>query len=171
MQLAVLGSPHSIDRFIEMFGDMKLVMHDLGLGRCLGSGAQVRLPHVDSDRFNLATLLATEPCPEFLAGLSSPVRYNVQNPALFQIAHQADIILPAAKAFLINAHQTHPLCLATLQASLDGSLHDLMSTVPIQPQKPCATQDRLRYFQYPNGKGFKHQRKATVLASPGHFDG
>jgi hypothetical protein len=40
-----------------MFGDMKLVMHDLGLGRCLGSDAQVGLPHVDSDRFNLVTLL------------------------------------------------------------------------------------------------------------------
>src|SRR5438105_10839847 len=98
MQLAVLGPPHSIDRIVEMFGDMKLVMHDLSLRRCLGSGAQVRLPHVNSHRFNLATLLAAEPYPEFLAGLSSPVRHNIQNPALFQIAHQADIILPPAKA-------------------------------------------------------------------------
>jgi hypothetical protein len=63
MQLAVLGPPHLIDCFIEVFGDMKFVMHDLGLGRCLGSGAQARLPHVDSDSFNLLPLLGPEPCP------------------------------------------------------------------------------------------------------------
>jgi hypothetical protein len=119
---AVLGPAHPIDCFIEMFGDMKLVMHDLGLGRCLASGAQVRLPHVDSDRFNLVTLLGPEPCPEFLAGLSSPVRYNIQNPALFQIGHQADIILPAAKALLVNADKSYCVHVATLQASFHGSL-------------------------------------------------
>lgn len=78
MQLAILGPPHPIDRFVEMLGDMKLVMHDLGMRRRLGSRAQVRLPHVDTDRFDLVTLLATEACPEFLAGLSSPVRYYLQ---------------------------------------------------------------------------------------------
>src|SRR6266404_1371469 len=178
MQLAVLGPPHLIDCFVEVFGNMKLVvfgnmklvMHDLGLGRCLGSGAEVRLPHVDSDRFNLVTLLGPEPCPEFLAGLSSPVCYNVQNPALFQIGHQADIILPAAKALLVNADQSHCLYLATPQPSFHGSLHDLMCTVPIQPQEPCATADCLAGLQHPNGKGFEHQCKATVLAGPGHFD-
>ena len=46
-----------------------------------------------------------------------------------------------------------------------------MRTVPIQPQKPCAALDRLRGLQHPNGKGFKHQCKAAVLPSPGHFDG
>src|SRR5215469_16281515 len=98
MQLAVLGPPHLIDCFVEVFGHMKLVMHDFGLGRCLSGAAQVRLPHVDGDRFDLVTLLEPEPCPEFLASLSSAVRDNVQNPALFQISHEADIILPAAKA-------------------------------------------------------------------------
>jgi hypothetical protein len=32
MQLAVLGPPHLIDCFVEVFGNMKLVMHDFGLG-------------------------------------------------------------------------------------------------------------------------------------------
>jgi len=31
MQLAVFSPPHLIDRFVEMSGDMKLIMHDLGL--------------------------------------------------------------------------------------------------------------------------------------------
>src|SRR6516225_10788732 len=162
---------HLIDCFVEVFGDMKLVMYDLGLGRCLASGAQVGLPHVDSDRFNLVTLLGPEPCPELLAGLSSAVRYNVQNPALFQIGHQADIILPAAKALLVNTNQSQCLGITTLQASFDGSLHDLVRTVPIQPQQPCATADCLAGLQHPNGKGFKHQCKATVLAGPGYLDG
>src|SRR5215470_8654659 len=108
MQLAVLGPPHPIDCFVEVFGNMKLVMHDLGLGRCLGSDAQVRLPHVDSDRFDLVTLFDPEPCPESLAGLSSPVHYNVQNSALFQIGHEADIILPAAKALLVKCQPSVP---------------------------------------------------------------
>src|SRR5215831_6508952 len=138
MQLAVLGPPHLIDCFVEVFGNMKLVMHDFGLGRCLSGDAQVRLPHVDSDRFDLVTLLDPEPCPEFLAGLSSAVRYNVQNPALFQIGHEADIILPAAKALLVNTNQSHRLHVTTLQASFDGSLHDLMRTVPIQSRKSPA---------------------------------
>src|SRR5215510_13931727 len=171
MQLAVLGPPHLIDCFVEVFGNMKLVMHDFGLGRCLSGDAQVRLPHVDSDRFDLVTLLDPEPCPEFLASLSSAVRYNVQNPALFQIGHEADIILPAAKALLVNTNQSHRLHVTTLQASFDGSLHDLMRTVPIQSQEPCATAECLAGLQHPNGEGFKHQCKATVLASPGYFDG
>src|SRR6516165_11075972 len=167
MQLAVLGPPHLIDCFVEVFGNMKLVMHDFGLGRCLSGDAQVRLPHVDSDRFDLVTLLDPEPCPEFLAGLSCAVRDNVQNPALFQIGHEADIILPAAKALLVNTNQSYRLHGATLQASFDGSLHDLMRTVPIQPQEPCLTADCLASLQHPNGKGFKHQRKAAVLAGQG----
>ena len=73
MELTVLDPPHPIDRFVQVFSDMKLVMHDLGLGCCLSSRTQVRLPHIDTDRFNLMTLLAPELGPEFLAGLSRPV--------------------------------------------------------------------------------------------------
>src|SRR5215831_12805113 len=167
MQLAVLGPPHLIDCFVEVFGHMKLVMHDFGLGRCLSGAAQVRLPHVDGDRFDLVTLLEPEPCPEFLASLSSAVRDNVQNPALFQIGHEADIILPAAKALLVNTNQSYRLHIATLQASFDGSLHDLLCTVPIQSQEPCATADCLASLQHPNGKASNISVKRLFLPAQG----
>jgi hypothetical protein len=82
IQLAVLGPSYLIDSFVEVFGDMKLVMDDLSLGRCRGSGAQIRLPHVDRDRFNLVTLLDPEPCRKLLAGLSGADRCHIKNPAL-----------------------------------------------------------------------------------------
>ena len=47
----------------------------------------------------------------------------------------------------------------------------LMRTMPIQPQESCATADCLASLQHPNGKGFKHQRNAAVLAGPGYLDG
>jgi hypothetical protein len=52
----MLGAPHPVDRFVEMFGDVEAVMNNLGL-RHLGPGRRFESrAHVHDDGFHILTL-------------------------------------------------------------------------------------------------------------------
>jgi hypothetical protein len=85
LKLAVLGAPHLIDRFIEMFGDVEAVMHNLGLrhlgfGRCLKSRT-----HVHDDGFYLLALLGRYTFEKSLGTGSFPTFGDFQHPRAFGI--------------------------------------------------------------------------------------
>ena len=105
LEFAVLGTPHLIDRFVEMFRDVEGVMHNLGR-RHLGFGRSLKSrAHVHDDGFHLLTLFGPYTFEKSLGTGSLPTFGDFQHPRAFGITQHRNVTLAAQKALLIDAHR------------------------------------------------------------------
>ena len=89
----VLLAPHAIDRFVEHFSDVKLVVYNDHVRNLLCGGRRKAGTHIHRRRFDVFTLRLGHALPECAAALGIIAGHDLQNAALVQIGQHRDIVL------------------------------------------------------------------------------
>ena len=78
-QAAVFLFAHRIDRLSEVFGNVKSVMNDVGLGETRGGRTYVSRPHIHGYRFDRGALSRTECSQQTLGRFLLSLRHQIKN--------------------------------------------------------------------------------------------
>ena len=134
-QRAVLLASSRVHRLAQVFGDVKLVMHDVCLGQAFPGCAHVRRPHVHGHRLDRCALAWRERLQQTRRRLKLSARHQVQHPRAVNVGHDTDIGVPLLGTLLIDTQVDNLLLSAAQHAALDGADHDGVDRTPGQPRE------------------------------------
>ncbi len=100
-QRAVLAAPHFVHRLIEVFADMKAVMHDVCLGQALSGRTHVGRPHVHGHCFDPCALGSAQSAQQLFGRFQLAPGYDLQHPRVVDIGQDGCVAVSAMGAFLV----------------------------------------------------------------------
>ncbi len=166
LKLLMLSPAGLIDRVVEQFGHMKLVVDDSRLRRLRARRRHIRRAHVHRRRLDLCPLCRRQRLPQRLARGLIMSRHYFQHACPFNVGRERHIPLAAAEALLVEPDVTHSVGRAAQQPSLDRAIDDALHAIPVQLQQVGRLRQGPAGFDDPNGKCLEMQRKARVLFRP-----
>ena len=165
---AVLLLSNRVHRFTEVFGNMKLVVHDVSLGQALFGRTHVRWPHVHGHRFDRRTLRRRERFQQTNGGLKFSLRHQVQYPRAVDVGQDAGVGVPSLGAFLIKAKVPNLIFGAPQHASLHSADHDGIDRAPRQSCEMAYGLCGGAGFKQFDDKAGHHGGDPAVAFGPGH---
>ena len=167
-QTAVFLFAHRIDRLAEIFGNVKPVMHDVGLGNTGGGRTYVSRPHIHRDRFDLGALGRAECFQQTLGRFQLALRHQVKHARAVNVGQYADVAVPSFGTFFINPKMGYRFLVAAQHASFHSAHHDVVDGTPGKSRErahPFGGGANLQQLDY---KSFHQQGDPAVAVSPGN---
>ena len=173
-QEAVFLFAHRIDRLSEVFGNVKPVMDDVGLGEACGGCAHKSRPHIHGHRFDRGALRRAECAQQTFGRFQLPLGYQIKHSGAVDVGQYADVAVTSFGAFLIQPKMGNIFFGATQHASFHSAHHDAVDGAPGEPREIANALGGGADLQQLDHKGFHQQGDPTVAFSPWHgqlFDG
>jgi hypothetical protein len=167
-QLAVLLLPYRIDCLAEVLGDVKLVMHDVGLRHALFGSTHVCRPHVHGHRLDRCALRRRERFQQAHWPLQAFSQEPSPVPASGRCRSDAGVSVASFRTLLIDAEVRNLFFGTTQHAAFHGTDHDSVDRTPGQScERADSLGGRAGLKQLDNKAG--HQcGDAAVTLRPGH---
>ena len=131
-QSAVLLLSHRIYRLAEVLGDVKLVVHDVGLGQTLPGCTHVRRPHIHGHRLDRQALRRRERLQQTHRRFKLSLWHQVQYPRAVNVGQDTGVGVALVRTLLIDAKVRDLFFSAPQHASLHGADHDGVDRAPGQ---------------------------------------
>ena len=163
----MLALSHLINRLIEVFDDMELVVHNAGLWQRFTHSPQISRPHVGSNRLNAVPLLLTQGgFKQLLSGFLRPTPDNIKHPGATHVRQNAGVTVPLLNALLIKTQELNRLCGPSRQTTLNSFFHDRIHSFPRQTGQFTNRFNVGTRLQQLHNKGFHRQAYPGVAISP-----
>jgi hypothetical protein len=132
----MLLASNRIDGFVEVFGDIEFVKHDVGLGYHFLGRLDEGLPHVHGDGFfDSFSLGVWKGFPDsHFTFLGSPGN-DFQDTTLLQIRQNRNVVPTLEKTLFIDSDVLHFLERTPNQPAFHRSPHNHLGRIPVQSQQ------------------------------------
>lgn len=139
-QLSVLAPAHLVHRIIEVFGDVKAVMHDIGQWQDISCGTHERWPHIHRYSPHAALLLSAQRTEQATGGLQAASGYDIKHAPAVNVGQDAGGTVATFCTLFIQAQIVDGFRFPSQQAAINGFEHD---GIDAAPRQACQRADAL----------------------------
>src|SRR3990167_6815328 len=134
-QAAVFLSAHRVDRFTEVFGNVKPVMDDSGLREARLYCAHKSRPHIHRYPFDRGALRRNECSQQAFGRFQLSLGYQIKHSGAVDVGQYADVTVTSFGTLLIQPKVGYSFFAAAQHAQFHSAYHDAVDGAPGQPRE------------------------------------
>ena len=166
-QTAVFLFAHRVHRLTEVFGDVKLVVHDVGLRHARLGRTHKGRPHIHGHRADRSPLARRERFQQCFSRFKLSLRNQIKHPRTVNVGQDGRIAVALLGTLLIDAQIGNLFLGAAQHAALHRADHDVVDRAPGQSREVTyALRSRTGLEQLDDEAGHQGGDPAIAL-SPG----